>query len=506
MINNGNIFLFMKFRNEKFSFENRRNLNIQIEENILRKRKNLINEKLMNKRLKNYEEINLKDIVNQIHNEEKILFGLKNLNNLIENKYLSKEEISFILEHIFYRIIDILFEKQSKFIFESIYIINKLIYQSNKFLFPLLEDFILEKFEEIIINNKEDNNFINQIIIFLTELLSIKKEYFKINKKISILKLILDEIKRDKLRIDLNIFLKFLYNFINPFPNDYLNYLSNIFNWVINLFLSEEERNKHENYLYKIMISFSKKKENIDIIINKGIINIIKYLILKKENKKNELYFLSFLLDGTIEQKNKILELNNNNNILPFIKELEEINYDSENLLSLIQCLTSFIHYNIIYSEKYLNNEKFINLTFLSFSKFKSKFIKNEILVITIYLFENNKELTYEKLKEINFIKILIKYFQNKIKSSFKKEINELIIINSLEIFNYFLQFESNNLEISESKLILDIFNFESILNTLISNKNDYISNFSRNLYIKYYNQNENYFQLTNNIDMSIDD
>ena len=260
MINNGNIFLFMKFRNEKFSFENRRNLNIQIEENILRKRKNLINEKLMNKRLKNYEEINLKDIVNQIHNEEKILFGLKNLNNLIENKYLSKEEISFILENIFYRIIDILFEKQSKFIFESIYIINKLIYQSNKFLFPLLEDFILEKFEEIIINNKEDNNIINQIIIFLTELLSIKKEYFKINKKISILKLILDEIKRDKLRIDLNIFLKFLYNFINPFPNDYLNYLSNIFNWVINLFLSEEERNKHENYLYKIMISFSKKK------------------------------------------------------------------------------------------------------------------------------------------------------------------------------------------------------------------------------------------------------
>ena len=45
----------MKFRNEKFSFENRRNLNIQIEENILRKRKNLINENLMNKRLKNYE-------------------------------------------------------------------------------------------------------------------------------------------------------------------------------------------------------------------------------------------------------------------------------------------------------------------------------------------------------------------------------------------------------------------------------------------------------------------
>ena len=206
-----------------------------------------------------------------------------------------------------------------------------------------------------------------------------------------------------------------------------------------------------------------------------------------------------------MEQLNKKIKFNN---ILPFIKELEEINYDNDNdnLLSLIQCLTSFIHYNIIYSEKYLNNEKFINLIFLSFSKFKSKFIKNEILVMTIYLFENNKELTYEKLKEINFIKILIKYFQNKIKSSFKKEINELIIINSLEIFNYFLQFESNNLEISESKLILDIFNFESILNTLISNKNDYISNFSRNLYIKYYNQNENYFQLTNNIDMSIDD
>ena len=86
------------------------------------------------------------------------------------------------------------------------------------------------------------------------------------------------------------------------------------------------------------------------------VINIIKHLILKKENKMNEFYFLSFILDGTIEQKHKILELNNNNNILHFIKELEEINYDNDNLLSLIQCLTSFIHYNSIYSEKYLNN------------------------------------------------------------------------------------------------------------------------------------------------------
>ncbi len=92
MINHGNNFLFNKFINENFSFENRRNLNIQIEENILRKRKNLINEKLMNKRLKNYEEINLKEIVNQIHNEEKILLSLKNLNNLIENYYLNKKE------------------------------------------------------------------------------------------------------------------------------------------------------------------------------------------------------------------------------------------------------------------------------------------------------------------------------------------------------------------------------------------------------------------------------
>jgi hypothetical protein len=494
-------------RNKKNKNQEKKKVNIQIEENILRKRKNKLNENIMNKRLNNIQIINLKDIVNQIHNEENIVFGLTNLKIFIQTNYLNNEQIQFFFENIYYRIIDILFEKNSKYILECLIIINELIKQSDKFLFPLTENLFLVKFEELIKTNKRDNIFMNHIIIFLSELLSIRKDYFIINKKISIYEIIIEEIDKEIFRIDLNNFLKFLYYFIFSFPTHYLNKLSKICDWIIKVFLqmSEMERNTYKKYLYKIIVFFSKKNEFIDIFINKGVINIILNLISQKENINDELYLLSFLLDGTIEQKNKILELNNNNTILPFIKELEEINYDNDNLLSLIQCLTSFIHYNSIYSEKYLNNEKFINLIFLSFSKFKSKFIKNEILVMTIYFFENNKELTYEKLKEINFIKILIKYFQNKIKSSFKKEINELIIINSLEIFNYFLQFESNNLEISESKLILDIFNFESNLNTLISNKNDYISNFSRNLYIKYYNQNENYFQRTNNIDMSID-
>ena len=84
MIKNGNIFLSMELRNQKYSNQEKKKVNIQIEENILRKRKNKLNENIMNKRLNNIQIINLKDIVNQIHHEENILFGITNLNNFIQ--------------------------------------------------------------------------------------------------------------------------------------------------------------------------------------------------------------------------------------------------------------------------------------------------------------------------------------------------------------------------------------------------------------------------------------
>ena len=125
---------------------------------------------------------------------------------------------------------------------------------------------------------------------------------------------------------------------------------------------------------------------------------------------------------------------------------------------------------------------------------------------MTIYLFENNKELCYKKLNEINFLIILVKYLKRILNSSLKKEINEFIICNILEIISIYLQYESNNYEIIESKISLDIYDFENILNKLISNdNNEFINNISRNLYIKYYNQNENYFQSSNNLDMPMD-
>jgi hypothetical protein len=270
--------------------------------------------------------------------------------------------------------------------------------------------------------------------------------------------------------------------------------------------MSEMERNTYKKYLYKIIVFFSKKNEFIDIFINKGVINIILNLISQKENINDELYLLSFLLDGTIEQKNKILGLNNlDTNFIPFMKELDEIKYNNKNNLYLISCVNSFIHYNHFYTEKYLNSQKFLNILFINFNKFTSKFIKNKILLMTTYLFENNKELTYKKLKEINFLITLIKYLKKRLNYLLKKEINELIVCNILEIISLYLQYESNNFEIIESKISLDTYDFENILNKLISYDNEFINNISRNLYIKYYNQNENFFQPSNNLDMIID-
>ena len=506
MIKNGNIFLSMELRNQKYSNQEKKKVNIQIEENILRKRKNKLNENIMNKRLNNIQIINLKDIVNQIHNEENIVFGLTNLKIFIQTNYLNNEQIQFFFENIYYRIIDILFEKNSKYILECLIIINELIKQSDKFLFPLTENLFLVKFEELIKTNKRDNIFMNHIIIFLSELLSIRKDYFIINKKISIYEIIIEEIDKEIFRIDLNNFLKFLYYFILSFPTHYLNKLSKICDWIIKVFIQTPERNSYKKYFYKIIVCFSKKNEFIDIFINKGLINIIMNLISQIENINDELYLLSFLLDGTIEQKIKILGLNNlDNNFIPFMKELDEIQYNNKNNLHLISCITSFIHFNHVYTEKYLNSQKFMNILFINFNQFTSKFIKNEILLMTIYLFDNNKELCYQKLKEINFLVTLIKYLKKRINLSLKKEINELIVCNILEIISLYIQYESNNFEIIESKINLDTYDFENILNKLISYDNEFINNISRNLYIKYYNQNDNYFQPSNNLDMIID-
>ena len=510
MIKNENIFLSMKLRNEKYSYQERKNdFNIQIEENILRKRKNKLNEGIMNKRFPEIQIIDLKEIVRQIHNEQNILLGLTNLKNFIQTNLLNKKEITFILENIYYRIVDILFEKNTKYISECLIIINELIKQTKEFLFPLTENLFLEKFQEIINKNKNDNFFMNQIIIFLPELLSIRKDYFIINKKISIFKIIIEEINQEIFRINLNNFLKLVYYFLVSFPNNYLNKLSKICDWIVNIFLhiSEIERNSYKNYFYKIMVCFSKKIEYIDIFINKGVINIIMSLISKMDNINDELYLLSFFLDGTIEQKIKILGLKNrDNNFIPFIKELEEIKYNNKNNVYFFSCISSFIHNNHIYTEKFLNSQKFLNILFINFNKFTSKSIKNEILLMTIYLFENNKELCYKKLNEINFLIILVKYLKRILNSSLKKEINEFIICNILEIISIYLQYESNNYEIIESKISLDIYDFENILNKLISNdNNEFINNISRNLYIKYYNQNENYFQSSNNLDMPMD-
>ena len=99
----------------------------------------------------------------------------------------------------------------------------------------------------------------NHIIIFLSELLSIRKDYFIINKKISIYEIIIEEIDKEIFRIDLNNFLKFLYYFILSFPTHYLNKLSKICDWIIKVFIQTPERNSYKKVVhtgkrYAIMI------------------------------------------------------------------------------------------------------------------------------------------------------------------------------------------------------------------------------------------------------------
>jgi hypothetical protein len=201
----------------------------------INERKKNVNKFIMLNRESKFKKLSLFEISNIIYSNNsnvfQILNSLKNLNEIL-NTNLEKSNKDFIITNIIYRIVDILFHSDNKNIIISC--INSLINLTKNddlFIAPLVSLDILTNLKKFIEANKNSNEYINSILILLSNMISCKKYYFIINKKINIYNLL-----KNKLDIFMNHFsnnisfnfneskeelddlITLIYNFILRFP------------------------------------------------------------------------------------------------------------------------------------------------------------------------------------------------------------------------------------------------------------------------------------------------
>ena len=171
----------------------------------INERKKNVNKFIMLNRESKFKKLSLFEISNIIYSNNsnifQILNSLKNLNELL-NSNLEKSNKDFIITNIIYRIVDILFHSDNKNIIISC--INSLINLTKNddlFISPLVSLDILTNLKKFIEANKNSNEYINSILILLSNMISCKKYYFIINKKINIYNLL-----KNKLDISMNNF------------------------------------------------------------------------------------------------------------------------------------------------------------------------------------------------------------------------------------------------------------------------------------------------------------
>ena len=222
--------------------------------------------------------------------------------------------------------------------------------------------------------------------------------------------------------------------------------------------------------------------------------NIYKENLNKKLNI-NIINLLSHLLNGSNEQKLKILE---KKNYPPFFENLINVT-DKHLFLKYFQCIISITHNSEQYTKIYFENKNFILFLYNIFKECNYNKIRLKILVFLIYCLRDNYiPIVIEKLKEVNFIPLII-YFLEENKLFKTKHINNFCLIeNCLEII--YLVIERDE----KIKLNLEYYNLKDLLEKLLDKKN--IGNYAYILYNKLY-ENENIlsFENENLMDISMD-
>ena len=208
---------------------------------------------------------------------------------------------------------------------------------------------------------------------------------------------------------------------------------------------------------------------------------------MNTDNSDSKKDIINFIYNNS---KNNIINIQND---LPFIKELNEsIKIKNKSFIYiLINCIISLINNNEFFSELYCFNNNFINELIILFTSKTSKKIKNEIIIFFINIIENNNIKIYKYLLNTEIFSIFISYIKNKIKS--KNESSKIIIYNILFFINICLLIDKeNNINIIIN--FLGKYKFKEIVELLIENKDESISDISRSIFIKYFSSPENIY------------
>ena len=449
-------------------------------------------------------------------------------NFLINNQELNKENKEYILENIYYRLLDIILTDKSfdnnKHMSKIFFLINYLTTENNAFIGPLTENFFLTQFKKVIELNINNNNFINEIVPILSDMLINKKKFVQIMNEIDIIKVM-------KIKMGQNIndkdsmehLLLLMNNFILNINQDKTNKFVFILEYVLNLLKKIYENNidiiNDEESLIMIsildiLIHMSNNQENLKIIKNNNCIQFIKDMINNSKNVKAHSHILKCyeLLSNIIKNTNSSNDKKDiityiyqgNINSLPFVNELIE-SIKSKNksyAYILLNNITSLIYNCDNFCELYCSNNDFLNVLLNLFSNKTSKKIKNEIIIFFINVLENNNIKIYKYFLNTNIFQIFITYISKKTKS--KNESTKIIIYNILYFINKSLLIDEEN-NIKEIIKILSKYKFKEIVEEYIENKDESISDISRTIFIKFFSGPENFFQ-NNNIKDNNDD
>ena len=524
------------FQNFKSSYKEKKAQNDLEEEIILNKlslRKKKLYEILLQKRLnfisqnsEKDENSQLKEVSILIHKEtfDDIQKGLHILYEFLINvNKLEKPHIKYIYENIYYRLLDII---NSEKIFDDkgnmskiFFLINYLTTENNIFIEPITENIFLSNLKKIIELNIDKELFINMIIPVLSDMLINKKKFSQIMKEIDIVKLMKIKIEQNSTNKEsieqlLILMNNFIINIKENKTHKYqfiLEYTLNLIKSDINNFFNDKDKSLFLLSLFDILIYMANDSENMKLIKESNCLVFIKNVINDYKHNKivnNYIYLLkceellSNILLGTQnfeDKKNIILfiyssDILNKNikeaNNLPFINEfiysISNKNYHLSN--AFLNCIISLINNCVEFAELYINDNNFINGLIKLFSEKIPKKMKNSIILFLIKIVECNNIKIYKYLLNFDIIPILVNYLNLKKKP--KKEPTKIIIYNILLFIKKCLSIEEEN-NMNDINNILIKYNYKEIIETLIDNKDESISELSRKIFINYLSESE---------------
>ena len=468
----------------------------------------------------------LKDISILIHKNtfDEIQTGLNNFYDfLISNEKLDKSDIKYIYTNIYYRLLDIIISEKN---FEKnwnmskvLFLIQYLTTDNNIFIEPISENIYLTNLKEMLEINKNNNTFIWMIVPILSYIFINKKKFSQIMKEIDIIKIMKILIgqniqNKDSIEQLLILMNNFIINIDENKTSKYqfiLEYVLSLINNNITNYLNNDDDSSIFLSLFDILIHMTYDTENLKLIKESNCIQFIKYLIDSnyKENifiNNNNIYLLKgikllsniILITNNFEEKKNIISYiysnqNNNKDInLPFMPEfinsIANKNFHFAN--ALLNCIINLVNNCIHFCELYCSND-FINYLLNLFEENVMRKIKNEIVIFFINIIECNNIKIYKYLLNFEIIKIFVSYLNKKKKT--KKESTKIIIYNILLFIKKCLSIEQeNNMNIIKNKL--DKYNYKEIIEYLIDNKDESVSDISRTTFIKYFSKEENVY------------